>query len=55
MKPQPSKYSCRNTTRNQNVGRWNEQEMTERQRAIEAANNCPDEIKNKNIKYDLKR
>ena len=51
----PSKYSQRNTTRNQNVWRWNEIEMTNRQQALKTAEECPDEIKNKNIKYDLKR
>ena len=49
-----SKYSCRNTTRNQKTGMWNEMQMTERQKAIETANNCDPKLK-KVVKYDLKR
>lgn len=55
MKPAPSKYSARNTTNNQNTAICYSKKQEQRQQAIEVAQNTPDEIKNNNIKYLLKR
>lgn len=55
MKPAPSKFNARNTTKNQNVGRMFIEQNELRSKAIEVAKNTSDEIKNKNIKYLLKR
>lgn len=38
-------------SKNQSVGRWNAEKVKQRNEAIQVANNTPDEIKNKNIKY----
>lgn len=57
MKPAPSKYSTRNTTKNQNVGTWLQNKQSEREKAIELAEKAKDmpHLKDKPIKYDLKR
>lgn len=55
MKPAPTKYSARNTTKNQNTAICYSEKQEQRQQAIRNAENTPDEIKNTNIKYLLKR
>jgi hypothetical protein len=54
MKPAPSKYSTRNTTKNQNVGRIFIEQNELRAKALEVAKNTSEEIK-KAKRYDLKR
>ena len=55
MKPRPSKNSVRNCTRNQNVAIWKTYERTEREQAIQASQKEYPHLKDKPIKYDLKR
>jgi hypothetical protein len=55
MKPRPSKNSVRNCTRNQNVAIWKTYEMTEKEQAIQASKKEYPHLKDKPIKYDLKR
>ena len=57
MKRPPSKFSARNTTKNQNVGTWLQNKQSEREKAIELAEQAKDmpHLKDKPIKYDLKR
>ena len=55
MKPAPTKYSTAKLSKNQRIGIWQEVKYNERQKALEVAENTHDEIKNKNIKYLLKR
>jgi len=57
MKHAPSKLSVRNSTRNQNAGTWREQEQENKNKAkelVELAKTLP-HLKDKPIKYDLKR
>lgn len=57
MKPAPSKFSVRNTTKNQNVGTWLQNKQSEREKAIELVELAKDmpHLKEKPIKYILKR
>lgn len=55
MKPAPTNPNGRNTTRNTNIGNCYSIKQEHRYQAIKTAENTPDEIKNTNIKYLLKR
>jgi hypothetical protein len=57
MKPAPTKYSVRNTTKNQNKGRFLTEQNEMRQEAIQLAEQAKEmpHLKEKPIKYDLKR
>ena len=57
MKHAPSKYSARNTTKNQNTAIFFSEKQEQRQQAIETAKlfDTLPHLKNKPIKYDLKR
>jgi hypothetical protein len=57
MKPTPTKYSVRNTTKNQNKGRFLTEQNEMRQQAIQLAEQAKEmpHLKNKPIKYLLKR
>ena len=57
MKHAPSKYSARNTTKNQNTDLYYSEKQEQRQQAIETAKlfDTLPHLKNKPIKYDLKR
>lgn len=50
-----SKYNTAKFSTNQRVGNWLEEKKNEHLTALKVAENTPDEIKNKNIKYLLKR
>mgnify|MGYP000002195719 CR=1 FL=1 len=50
-----SKYNTAKFSTNQRVGNWLEEKKNERLTALKVAENTPDEIKNTNIKYLLKR
>ena len=57
MKHAPSKYSARNTTKNQNTAIFYSDKEQQRQQAIETAKlfDTLPHLKNGTIKYDLKR
>jgi len=57
MKQAPNNLSNRNRTRNQNVGSYYEFEQEQRKKAIELSKlfDTLPHLKNKPIKYDLKR
>lgn len=57
MKPAPSKFSARNTTKNQNTAICYSEKQEQRQQALEVAEKAKDlpHLKNKPIRYDLKR
>ena len=51
----PSKHNTAKLSSNQRIGNWLEDKQSERLNALKVAENTPDEIKNTNIKYLLKR
>lgn len=57
MKPAPTKYSCRNTTKNQKTAVCYSDKQEIRRQAIEASKlfDTLPHLKNGVIKYDLKR
>jgi hypothetical protein len=54
MKPAP-KYNTAKFSTNQRIGYWNELEIERRQKAIELSKTDFPHLKDKPIKYDLKR